>query len=41
MNFTVVLFDAKDKRYFKQHEIILYRIPRVLSLPQGSEEKKE
>ena len=38
---NLVLFDAKDKRYFKQHEIVLYRIPRVLSLPQGSEEKKE
>ena len=37
---NLVLFDAKDKRYFKQHEIILYRIPRVPVLPQESKEKK-
>ena len=38
---NLVLFDAKDKRYFKQHEIILYRIPRVPSVQQSSEEKSE
>ena len=26
---NMVLFDDKDKRYFKQHEIVLYRIPRI------------
>jgi vacuolar protein sorting-associated protein 26 len=26
---NLVLFDSNDKRYFKQHEIILYRIPRI------------
>lgn len=31
---NLVLFDSKDKRYFKQHEIVLYRIPRVLSAPK-------
>ena len=31
---NLVLFDSKDKRYFKQHEIVLYRIPRVLSPPK-------
>ena len=38
---NLVLFDAKDKRYFKQHEIILYRIPRVPLLPQDSKENKD
>ena len=38
---NLVLFDAKDKRYFKQHEIILNRIPRVPPLPQDSKEKKD
>ena len=38
---NLVLFDAKDKRYFKQHEIVLYRIPRVPSVQQSSEEKSE
>ena len=38
---NLVLFDAKDKRYFKQHEIILYRIPRVPLIPQKVEENKE
>ena len=37
---NLVLFDAKDKRYFKQHEIILYRIPRVPPLPQENKDKK-
>ena len=37
---NLVLFDAKDKRYFKQHEIILYRIPRVPLLPQEEKDKK-
>ena len=37
---NLVLFDAKDKRYFKQHEIILYRIPRVPILPQEEKDKK-
>ena len=37
---NLVLFDAKDKRYFKQHEIILYRIPRVPPLPQKDKDKK-
>ena len=37
---NLVLFDANDKRYFKQHEIILYRIPRVPPLPQEDEDKK-
>lgn len=27
---NLVIYDSKDKRYFKQHEIIIYRIPRVL-----------
>ena len=27
---NIVIYDSKDKRYFKQHEIILYRIPRVI-----------
>ena len=36
---NLVLFDAKDKRYFKQHEIILYRIPRVPFLPQEDKDK--
>ncbi len=27
--YVMVLFDDKDKRYFKQHEIVLYRIPRI------------
>ena len=27
---NLVIFDIKDKRYYKQHEIILYRIPRIL-----------
>ena len=36
---NLVLFDAKDKRYFKQHEIILYRIPRVPPLPQEDKDK--
>jgi vacuolar protein sorting-associated protein 26 len=36
---NLVLFDAKDKRYFKQHEIILYRIPRVPLPPQDGESK--
>ena len=27
---NLVIYDSKDKRYFKQHEIILYRIPRVI-----------
>lgn len=26
---NLVLYDADDKRYFKQHEIILYRVPRI------------
>ena len=26
---NLVLFDADDKRYYKQHEIVLYRIPRI------------
>jgi vacuolar protein sorting-associated protein 26 len=26
---NLVIYDSKDKRYFKQHEIILYRIPRI------------
>jgi vacuolar protein sorting-associated protein 26 len=38
---NLVLFDAKDKRYFKQHEIVLYRIPRVLSPQKDTEIKKE
>jgi len=38
---NLVLFDAKDKRYFKQHEIILYRIPRVPPIPQDSKESKD
>ncbi len=38
---NLVLFDAKDKRYFKQHEIVLYRIPRVPSIQQDTESKKE
>ena len=38
---NLVLFDAKDKRYFKQHEIVLYRIPRVTSVQQDTEAKKE
>ena len=25
---NLVLYDADDKRYFKQHEIVLYRVPR-------------
>lgn len=29
---NLVLYDDNDKRYYKQHEIILYRIPRV---PEG------
>ena len=37
---NLVLFDAKDKRYFKQHEIVLYRIPRVPIVPQEEKEKK-
>jgi vacuolar protein sorting-associated protein 26 len=36
---NLVLFDAKDKRYFKQHEIILYRIPRVPYAPQEDKDK--
>ena len=27
---NLVIYDLKDKRYYKQHEIILYRIPRIL-----------
>ena len=27
---NLIIFDSKDKRYYKQHEIILYRIPRIL-----------
>ena len=27
---NLVIYDYKDKRYFKQHEIILYRIPRII-----------
>ena len=27
---NLVIYDSKDKRYFKQHEIILYRIPRTI-----------
>ena len=27
---NLVIYDFKDKRYYKQHEIILYRIPRIL-----------
>ena len=27
---NLVIIDIKDKRYYKQHEIILYRIPRIL-----------
>ena len=27
---NLVIYDIKDKRYYKQHEIILYRIPRIL-----------
>ena len=27
---NLVIYDSKDKRYFKQHEIILYRIPRII-----------
>jgi len=38
---NLVLFDAKDKRYFKQHEIVLYRIPRVLSPQLDTDAKKE
>ena len=38
---NLVLFDAKDKRYFKQHEIILYRIPRVPFLPQEDKDKEK
>jgi vacuolar protein sorting-associated protein 26 len=38
---NLVLFDAKDKRYFKQHEIILYRIPRIPVLPQEEKEKEK
>ena len=26
---NLVLYDSNDKRYFKQHEIWLYRIPRI------------
>jgi vacuolar protein sorting-associated protein 26 len=37
---NLVLFDAKDKRYFKQHEIVLYRIPRVLSPQLDTDAKK-
>ena len=37
---NLVLFDGNDKRYFKQHEIILYRIPRVISPPNTESEKK-
>ena len=36
---NLVLFDAKDKRYFKQHEIILYRIPRIPPLSQEDKNK--
>ena len=34
---NLVLFDSKDKRYFKQHEIVLYRIPRVFSPPKDDD----
>ena len=27
---NLVIYDSNDKRYYKQHEIILYRIPRIL-----------
>lgn len=30
---NLVLFDARDKRYFKQHEIVLYRVPRIPDEP--------
>ena len=37
-----VLIDDKNKRYFKQHEIVLYRIPRIpIKLKVNEESKKE
>ena len=27
---NLVIYDSNDKRYYKQHEIILYRIPRII-----------
>ena len=34
---NLVLYDSNDKRYFKQHEIFLYRIPRIS--PQREKER--
>ena len=34
---NLVLIDGDEKRYFKQHEIVLYRIPRVYKLEGPSD----